>query len=46
MIWSRNGFSGTDTQACSGMVRIGRRKPAIFATSELEPATACITLLA
>ena len=33
MIWSRIGFTGSDTQACSGMVRIGSRKPAMRATS-------------
>src|SRR5262249_21186491 len=36
----RNGLSGCDTQACSGMVRIGRHKSSIAATPELEPATA------
>ena len=37
MIWSRKGFTGSETQACSGMVRIGSLKPASFATSELDP---------
>ena len=44
MIWSRIGFTGSDTQACSGMVRIGSRKPAMRATSLDAPATACTIL--
>ena len=42
-IGSRNGFSGWDTHACSGTVRIGSRNPAMAATRELEPATAWST---
>src|SRR5947209_283517 len=41
MMGSRNGLSGCDTHACSGMVRIGRRRSSIAASRELEPATAC-----
>ncbi len=44
MIWSRIGFTGSDTQACSGMVRIGSLMPAMRATSLDAPATACTIL--
>ena len=40
---SSNGFKGCETQACNGTDRIGSRKPAMAATSELEPATAWST---
>ena len=46
MIWSRIGFTGSDTHACSGMVRIGSRNPAMRATSLDAPATACTILSA
>ena len=44
MIGSRKGFRGSETQACSGTVRIGSVKPASRATWPLSPATACIAL--
>ena len=44
MMGSRKGLTGSDTQACKGMVLTGSLIPAIRATSELIPATACNTL--